>query len=57
MEVITISQKDKSAISTNNIMNMEEERKFYTCKYDVAFKEVFSKDENKDLLKLLLEHI
>lgn len=32
-------------------------KKFYSCKYDFAFKEVFSKEENVDLLKLLLEHI
>jgi len=32
-------------------------KKFYSCKYDLAFKEVFSKEENVDLLKLLLEHI
>ena len=29
--------------------------KFYTCKYDRAFKEVFGKEENKDILKKLLE--
>ena len=31
--------------------------KFYSCKYDRAFKEVFLKEENKDLLKALLETI
>ena len=31
--------------------------KFYTCKYDRAFKEVFVKEENKDILKKLLEEI
>ena len=31
--------------------------KFYTCKYDRAFKEVFEKEENKDILKKLLEEI
>ena len=31
--------------------------KFYTCKYDRAFKEVFGKEENKDILKKLLEEI
>ena len=31
--------------------------KFYTCKYDRAFKEVFGKGENKDILKKLLEEI
>lgn len=32
-------------------------KKFYTCKYDRAFKEVFGKEENKDILKKLLEEI
>ena len=31
------------------------EKKFYTCKRDLAFKEVFMKEENKDLLIPLLE--
>ena len=31
------------------------EKKFYTCKRDIAFKEVFMKEENKDLLIPLLE--
>ena len=31
--------------------------KFYTCKYDRAFKVVFGKEENKDILKKLLEEI
>lgn len=31
--------------------------KFYTCKYDRAFKEVFAKEENKDILSKLLESI
>lgn len=31
--------------------------KFYTCKSDRAFKEVFMKEENKDLLKALLEKV
>ena len=31
--------------------------KFYSCKYDRAFKEVFLKERNKDLLKVLLESI
>ena len=34
-----------------------EERKFYTCKNDRTFKEVFMKEENKDLLISLLESI
>ena len=32
-------------------------RKFYTCKYDRAFKEVFMNEKNKDLLTYLLEGI
>lgn len=31
--------------------------KFYTCKYDRAFKEVFMKKENQDILSRLLESI
>ena len=31
--------------------------KFYTCKNDRAFKEVFLKPDNSDLLKALLEFI
>ena len=31
--------------------------KFYTCKYDRAFKEVFMKEENKDILSCVLETI
>ena len=34
-----------------------ENKKFYTCKFDRAFKEVFMKEENKDILKALLESI
>ena len=34
-----------------------EEKKFYTCKNDRTFKEVFMKEENKDLLISLLESI
>ncbi|MBP3842001.1 MAG: PD-(D/E)XK nuclease family transposase, partial [Bacilli bacterium] len=34
-----------------------EEKKFYTCKNDRAFKEVFMKEQNKDLLISLLESI
>ncbi len=36
---------------------MDTEVKFYTCKNDRAFKEVFMKKENSDLLTLLLEKI
>lgn len=32
-------------------------KKFYTCRYDRAFKEVFMKEENKDILSKLLESI
>ena len=31
--------------------------KFYTCKYDRTFKEIFLKEQNKDLLTALLEQI
>ena len=34
-----------------------EERKFYTCRNDRAFKEVFLNEKNEDLLKVLLESI
>ena len=34
-----------------------ENKKFYTCKNDRTFKEVFLKEENSDLLKALLELI
>ena len=33
------------------------ERRFYTCRYDTAFKEVFMKEDNKDILIALLESI
>ena len=36
---------------------MVEEKKFYTCKNDIAFKEVFMEERNSDLLKALLESI
>lgn len=36
---------------------MSENNKFYTCKYDKAFKEIFLKEQNKDLLTHLLEKI
>ena len=36
---------------------MVEEKKFYTCKNDIAFKEVFMEEKNSDLLKALLESI
>ena len=34
-----------------------ENNKFYTCKFDRAFKEVFMNENNKDILKALLESI
>ena len=34
-----------------------EEKKFYTCRYDTAFKEVFMKESNKDILIALIESI
>ena len=34
-----------------------EDNKFYTCKFDRAFKEVFMNENNKDILKALLESI
>ena len=39
------------------ITNTVEEKKFYTCRYDTAFKEVFMKEDNKDILIALLESI
>ena len=36
---------------------MLENNKFYTCKYDRPFKEIFLKEQNKDLLKVLLEQV
>ena len=38
-------------------MEKTKEKKFYTCRYDIAFKEVFMKEENKDILIPLLESI
>ena len=35
----------------------EKEIKFYSCKYDRAFKEVFLNEKNKEMLKRLLEKI
>ena len=32
-------------------------KKFYSCRYDRAFKEVFLNSKNEDLLKALLEDI
>ena len=36
---------------------INEEYKWYSGKYDACFKEIMLKESNKDLLKLLLEHI
>jgi len=38
-------------------MNIETKEKYYTCRYDRPFKEIFLKERNKDLLKDLLELI
>ena len=40
-----------------DIINTKEQKKFYTCRYDTAFKEVFMKEDNKDILIPLLESI
>ena len=37
------------------IRELEETKKFYSCRYDRTFKEVFLKEENEDLLVTLLE--
>ena len=37
------------------ISELQEKKKFYTCRYDRTFKEVFLKEENEDLLITLLE--
>lgn len=39
------------------IQEETKERKYYTCKYDRPFKEIFLKEKNKDMLKDLLELI
>ena len=36
---------------------MEEETEFFTCRNDIAFKEVFMKEGNEDILRALLESI
>ena len=38
-------------------INDLKEKKFYTCRYDTTFKEVFMKEDNKDILIALLESI
>ena len=39
------------------IRELEEVKKFYSCRYDRTFKEVFLNPNNSDLLKALLEFI
>ena len=36
-------------------MNKNNNDEFITCKYDCAFKELFMKEENKDLLEVILK--
>ncbi len=38
-------------------MEDKEEKEFFTCRYDIAFKEIFMKEENKDILTALIESI
>ena len=38
-------------------MNYNIQNKYYTCKYDRPFKEIFINEENKEMLKGLLELI
>ena len=37
------------------ITDLHEKPKFYTCRYDAAFKEVFLNEKNEEILKKLLE--
>ena len=37
------------------LTELEVTKKFYSCRYDRTFKEVFLKEENEDLLVTLLE--
>ena len=37
------------------LTELEATKKFYSCRYDRTFKEVFLKEENEDLLVTLLE--
>ena len=37
------------------ITDLQEKPKFYTCRYDAAFKEVFLNEKNEEILKKLLE--
>ena len=36
---------------------LEEKEKFYTCRSDRAFKEVFMREESKDILSKVLEAV
>ena len=36
-------------------IKVAEKKKFYTCRYDAAFKEVFLNEKNKEILKKLIE--
>ena len=38
-------------------MSDNKKNKFYTCRYDRAFKEVMTKLSNRDILKLILEKV
>ena len=37
------------------ITDLQEKTKFYTCRYDSVFKEVFLNEKNEEILKKLLE--
>lgn len=56
-----MSKNEKINVKENenleNIEGSKEDKKFYTCKYDRPFKEVFLDEENEDLLRELLEKI
>ena len=39
------------------MINLQTEEKFYTCRSDRAFKEIFLKEQNRDLLTKLLEEV
>ena len=49
--------KDKKSFKGDDNIQTTEEIKYYTCKYDRPFKEIFLKEKNKHLLKELLELI
>ena len=56
-KVIFLYFSGKLLLFSNNKVGGEIIRKFYTCRYDRAFKEVFMNEKNKDLLIYLLEGI